>query len=146
MAAGVGIGQLVADRAARRRARRPKLAKLAGNRRLRMVVEAQLAKYWSPEEISAWLARADPDDAEMRVSHETIYMTLFVQGRGALRQELHTCLRSGRAMRRPATRTKGGFGQGQIVDKVMISERPADAADRAVPGHWEGDLISMADA
>src|SRR3954464_7197357 len=68
-------------------------------------------------------------------------MSLFVQGRGALRQELHTCLRSGRALRRPKARTKGGFGQGQIVDKVMISERPAEAADRAVPGHWEGDLI-----
>jgi len=105
------------------------------------VVETQLAKFWSPEEISAWLARAYPDDAEMRVSHETIYMSLFVQGRGALRQELHACLRSGRALRRPKARTKGGFGQGQIVDKVMISERPAEVADRAVPGHWEGDLI-----
>jgi len=136
-----GYRALVADRAAHRRAQRPKVAKLARNRRLRMVVEAQLAKYWSPEEISAWLARAYPDDAEMRVSHETIYMSLFVQGRGALRQELHTCLRSGRALRQPKARTKGGFGQGQIVDKVMISERPAEAADRAVPGHWEGDLI-----
>jgi IS30 family transposase len=132
---------LTADRAARRRAQRPKVAKLARNRCLRRVVEAQLAKFWSPEEISAWLARAFPDDPEMRVSHETIYMSLFVQGRGALRQELHTCLRSGRALRRPKARTKGGFGQGQIVDKVMISERPADVADRAVPGHWEGDLI-----
>jgi len=132
---------LTADRAARHRARRPKVAKLAACPRLRMVVETQLAQFWSPEEISAWLARAYPDDAEMRVSHETIYMSLFVQGRGALRQELHTCLRSGRALRRPKTRTKGGFGQGQIVDKVMISERPAEAADRAVPGHWEGDLI-----
>ena len=77
----------------------------------------------------------------MQVSHETIYMSLFVQGRGALRQELHTCLRSGRALRRPKGRTKGGFGQGQITDMVMISERPAEAKDRAVPGHWEGDLI-----
>jgi IS30 family transposase len=77
----------------------------------------------------------------MRVSHETISMSLFVQGRGALRQELHTCLRSGRALRRPKARTKGGFGQGQITDMVMISERPAEAKDRAVPGHWEGDLI-----
>jgi len=77
----------------------------------------------------------------MRVSHETIYMSLFVQGRGALRQELHSCLRSGRALRRPKARTKGGFGQGQITDKVLISERPAEVADRAVPGHWEGDLI-----
>jgi IS30 family transposase len=132
---------LTADRTARRRAQRPKVAKLAGNPRLRRVVETQLAKFWSPEEISAWLARAYPDDPEMRVSHETIYVSLFVQGRGALRQELHTCLRSGRALRRPKARTKGGFGQGQIVDKVMISERPAEVADRAVPGHWEGDLI-----
>jgi IS30 family transposase len=132
---------LKAERAARRRARRPKTAKLAQCPRLRAVVEAQLAKYWSPEEISAWLARAYPDDPEMRVSHETIYMSLFVQGRGALRQELHRCLRSGRALRRPKARTKGGFGQGQITNKVMISERPAEVADRAVPGHWEGDLI-----
>jgi IS30 family transposase len=77
----------------------------------------------------------------MRVSHETIYMSLFVQGRGALRKELTACLRTGRAMRRPAARTKGGFGQGQITNKVMVSERPAEANDRAVPGHWEGDLL-----
>jgi len=132
---------LHAERDARRRARRPKVAKLARCRRLRLVVEAGLENYWSPQEISAWLAREYPDDPEMRVSHETIYMSLFVQGRGALRQELHQCLRTGRALRRPKARTKGGFGQGQIVDKVMISERPAEVADRAVPGHWEGDLI-----
>jgi IS30 family transposase len=117
------------------------VAKLARCRRLRLVVEAKLAKYWSPEEISAWLALAYPDDPEMRVSHETIYMSLFVQGRGALRQELHQCLRTGRALRRPKARTKGGFGQGQITNMVMISERPAEVKDRAVPGHWEGDLI-----
>jgi len=132
---------LTADRDARRRARRPKRAELAMNRRLRRVVEAKLELFWSPQQISAWLAQQWPDDAEMQVSHETIYMSLFVQGRGALRQELHTCLRSGRALRRPKARTKGGFGQGQIVGKVMISERPAEVADRAVPGHWEGDLI-----
>jgi IS30 family transposase len=101
---------LHAERSARRRARRPQVAKLARCRRLRRVVEAKLTLYWSPEEISAWLARAYPDDPEMRVSHETIYMSLFVQGRGALRQELHKCLRSGRALRRPKGRTKGGFG------------------------------------
>jgi transposase, IS30 family len=132
---------LGAERASRHRARRPKVAKLARCRRLRAAVEARLADYWSPEEISAWLARAYPEDPEMRVSHETIYMSLFVQGRGALRQELHSCLRSGRALRRPKARTKGGFGQGQITNKVMISERPAEVRDRAVPGHWEGDLI-----
>jgi IS30 family transposase len=121
-----GYRALQADRAARRRARRPKVAKLARCRRLRAVVEAKLADYWSPQEISSWLARVYPDNPEMRVSHETIYMSLFVQGRGALRQELHQCLRTGRALRRPKARTKGGFGQGQIVDKVMISDRPAE--------------------
>jgi transposase, IS30 family len=130
-----------AEREAHRRARRPKRAKLARCRRLRRVVEKKLEEWWSPQQISAWLAEAYPDDPEMRVSHETIYVSLYVQGRGALRQELHRCLRSGRAMRRPAARTKGGFGQGQITNKVMISDRPAEVADRAVPGHWEGDLI-----
>ena len=132
---------VLAERAARRRARRPKPAKLACDRRLRRVVEARLAEWWSPQQISSWLASTYPDEAEMRVSHETIYMSLFVQGRGALRKELTACLRTGRAMRRPRARTKGGFGQGQIVGKVMISERPAEVADRAVPGHWEGDLL-----
>jgi IS30 family transposase len=132
---------LSADRSARHRARRPKVAKLARCHRLRRVVEAGLENYWSPQQISAWLALEYRDDPEMQVSHETIYMSLFVQGRGALRQELHQCLRTGRALRRPKGRTKGGFGQGQITDKVMISERPAEAKDRAVPGHWEGDLI-----
>jgi IS30 family transposase len=132
---------LSADREARRRARRPKRAKLAVDRRLRRAVEAKLELLWSPQQISSWLAREYPDDAEMRVSHETIYLSLFVQGRGALRKELHNCLRSGRALRRPKARTKGGFGQGQIVGKVMISVRPAEVADRAVPGHWEGDLL-----
>jgi len=132
---------LYAERSARRRARRPQVAKLARCRRLRRAVETKLSCYWSPEEISAWLARTYPKDPEMQVSHETIYMSLFVQGRGALRQELHFCLRSGRAMRLPKAHTKGGFGQGQLTDKVMISERPPEVADRAVPGHWEGDLI-----
>ena len=130
-----------AERDAHRRARRPKVAKLAACRRLRRVVEAKLAAWWSPAQISAWLAETYPDDPEMQVSHESIYVSLYVQGRGALRQELHTCLRTGRAMRRARAWTKGGFGQGQITNKVMISERPAEAADRAVPGHWEGDLL-----
>ena len=132
---------LKAERAARRRARRPKVAKLAACPRLARVVEARLAKWWSPQQISSWLALAYPEDPEMRVSHETIYLSLFVQSRGALRHELFRCLRTGRAIRRPAARLKGGFGQGKIVDKVMISERPAEAKDRAVPGHWEGDLL-----
>ena len=96
---------------------------------------------WSPEQISAWLAETYPDDPEMQVSHETIYQSLFVQSRGALRKELHACLRTGRAMRRAKAYTKGGVGQGQLTNMVMISERPAEVEDRAVPGHWEGDLI-----
>jgi IS30 family transposase len=132
---------LVADRAACRRALRPKRAKLAQCRRLRGVVERKLEAKWSPQQISAWLASQYPDHPEMQVSHETIYQSLFVQSRGALRKELHSCLRSGRAMRRAKAYTKGNVGQGQLKDMVMISERPAEVKDRAVPGHWEGDLI-----
>jgi IS30 family transposase len=132
---------LTAERAARQRARRPKVAKLARNRRLRAKVEAKLKAKWSPEEISGWLARTYPNDPEMQVSHETIYQSIFVQGRGALRHELHVCLRSGRAMRRNKKWVKSGHGMGKIRDMVMISERSAEAEDRAVPGHWEGDLI-----
>jgi IS30 family transposase len=132
---------LRADRQARRRALRPKTAKLAQCRRLRVVVEHKLEALWSPEQISAWLSREYPNESEMQVSHETIYQSLFVQGRGALRRELHSCLRSGRAMRRAKAFIKGGVSQGQLRNMVMISERPAEATDRAVPGHWEGDLI-----
>ena len=132
---------LVADRAACRRALRPKRAKLAECRRLRGVVERKLEARWSPQQISAWLASEYPDRPEMQVSHETIYQSLFVQSRGALRKELHSCLRTGRAMRRAKADTKGNVGQGQLRNMVMISERPAEVKDRAVPGHWEGDLI-----
>ena len=132
---------LVADRAACRRALRPKRAKLAECRRLRGVVERKLEARWSPQQISAWLASEYPDRPEMQVSHETIYQSLFVQSRGALRKELHSCLRTGRAMRRAKAYTKGNVGQGQLRNMVMISERPAEVKDRAVPGHWEGDLI-----
>src|SRR5450755_3398172 len=132
---------LVADRAASRRALRPKRAKLVQCRRLRRVVERKLEALWSPQQISSWLAETYPDNPEMQVSHETIYQSLFVQGRGTLRKELHTCLRTGRAMRRAKAYTKGGVGQGQLGNMVMISERPAEVEDRAVPGHWEGDLI-----
>jgi IS30 family transposase len=132
---------LVADRAACRRALRPKRAKLAQCRRLRGAVERKLEAKWSPQQISAWLALEYPDRPEMQVSHETIYQSLFVQSRGALRKELHSCLRSGRAMRRAKAYTKGNVGQGQLKNMVMISERPAEVKDRAVPGHWEGDLI-----
>jgi IS30 family transposase len=132
---------LQADRGAQRRALRPKPEKLARCRRLRRIVERKLEERWSPEQISAWLALEYPEREDMYVSHETIYQSLFVQGRGALRKELHSCLRTGRAMRRAKAYTKGNVGQGQLSDMVMISERPAEANDRAVPGHWEGDLI-----
>ena len=120
-------------------ARRPKTAKLSGNERLRGWVTARLEEHWSPEQVSAVLRRQFPDDLEMRVSHETIYQSLYVQGRGALRGELAACLRTGRALRKPRRVT--GERRGKIPDMVLISERPAEAADRAVPGHWEGDLI-----
>jgi IS30 family transposase len=121
-------------------ARRPKEAKLACSARLRAVVEEKLAELWSPQQIAGWLRGAYPNDPEMWVSHETIYLSLFVQARGALRRELVASLRSGRQSRRPR-RAKGGFGQGQLTDMINIRERPAEAADRAVAGHWEGDLI-----
>ena len=130
------------DRGADRRALRPKRTKLARCPRLRRAVEAKLEDNWSPEQISSWLADVHPDDPEMEVSHETIYQSLFVQGKGALRKELHTCLRSGRAMRRAKAYSKASHvGAGKLKNMVMISERPAEVADRAVPGHWEGDLI-----
>jgi transposase, IS30 family len=123
---------------ARRRVRRPKTAKLASSPRLRSEVERWLGLRWSPQQIAARLVFDYPDDLEMRVSHETIYQSLFVQGRGALRKELTRCLRTGRAHRRPRGRTIGG---GHLTDMVLISDRPAEVEDRAVPGHWEGDLL-----
>jgi IS30 family transposase len=124
---------------AEERARRPKPAKLAGNGELRCWVQGKLEEDWSPEQISRRLAAEFPDDREMRVSHETIYQALYVQGRGALRRELAAHLRTGRALRRP--RRTEGERRGRLQDTVNISERPAEAADRAVPGHWEGDMI-----
>jgi transposase, IS30 family len=101
-------------------------------------VERLLALRWSPEQIAHRLRWEHPDEDEMRVSHETIYQSLFVQARGALRRELHACLRTGRVRRRAQHRSAG---PGKLTDMVLISERPAEVADRAVPGHWEGDLI-----
>jgi IS30 family transposase len=98
------------------------------------------ARSWSPEQISARLQVEFPDDESMRISHEAIYQSLYVQGRGALRRELTACLRTGRALRVPRARTRGR-GKQFVTDEVLISERPAEAEDRAVPGHWEGDLI-----
>jgi len=129
-----------ADRAAVRKMRRPKPSKLAVCPRLRMVVEAKLELRWSPQQISGWLVATFPDDPEMRVSHETIYLSLFVQSRGALRKELTRYLRSGHSTRRPKGHSVRN-GQGQLRGTLNISERPAEADDRAVPGHWEGDLL-----
>jgi len=129
-----------AEQAAWSRARRPKAAKLVACPRLRQVVEAKLASRWSPQQIAGWLTRAYPDDRELRVSHETIYMSLFVQPRGVLRKELTRYLRSRRMVRRPRA-ARAANGQGQLRNAVNISARPAEAADRAVPGHWEGDLL-----
>ena len=129
-----------ADTDALRRARRPKPAKLASSERLRLVVAAKLELRWSPTQISGWLVSEFPDDPEMRVSHETIYMSLFVQSRGALRKELTRYLRSGHTTRRPKGHTVMN-GQGQLRGVLNIRERPAEANDRAVPGHWEGDLL-----
>jgi IS30 family transposase len=104
------------------------------------VVEDKLALCWSPQQIAGWLPLAFPEDPEMRVSHETIYLSLSGQSRGALRRELQRCLQTGRAMRYPRGK-RLPHGRGQLRDVVLISERPAEAEDRAVPGHWEGDLL-----
>jgi IS30 family transposase len=129
-----------ADRRALRQSRRPKPSRLACSARLRAVVEVKLEQRWSPEQISGWLRLEYPDDPEMWVSHETISLSLFVQSRGALRKELFRYLRTGRATRRPLGYSTNN-GQGRLRGTVHISERPAEANDRAVPGHWEGDLL-----
>src|SRR6266480_3588405 len=160
-----------AQRHAERRAQRPKPAKLAVNAELRAYVQDRLSgavqrpdgsvagpevgwrgrrqgprkdrrwgQCWSPEQIAGRLRVDFPDDESMRVSHEAIYQSLYIQGRGALRRELSACLRTGRALRVPRARTRGR-GKKFVTPEIMISERPAEAADRAVPGHWEGDLI-----
>ena len=129
-----------ADRAAWQRARRPQECKLATNTALRLVVEDKLTLRWSPQQISGWLRRTYPGDEGMDVSHETIYLTLFIQARGGLKREPAQHLRTRRVNRRPQGK-RPPSGKGQIVDPVMISERPAAVEDRAVPGHWEGDLL-----
>ena len=131
-----------ADRRAWERARRPQPCKLARNPILSGLVAAKLEADWSPEQIAGWLKERFPHDDTMRVSHETIYLSLFVQARGALKRELVAHLRRAHATRRPRAATRGNRGQGQIVDAVSIRERPPEAADRAIPGHWEGDLLA----
>ena len=171
-AAGTPYRATTAQWHAERRARRPKVARLAANDSLREYVQDRLAgriarpggelvagpevrwigrrhgrradrrwaRSWSPEQIANRLPLDFPDDESMRISHEAIYQALYVQGRGALRRELTACLRTGRALRVPRARTRGR-GKKFVTAEIMISERPAEAADRAVPGHWEGDLI-----
>ena len=131
-----------ADRRAWVSALRPKRCLLAGNRRLRDVVASKLILDWSPEQISGWLKTRYPDDEKMRVSHETIYRSLFIQARGVLKKELMEHLRSKRGMRRSRHASEHGHSRGQIVDAISIRERPAEAEDRAIPGHWEGDLLA----
>ena len=129
------------DRRAWDRALRPKACKLATHEPLRLIVASKLEDNWSPEQIAGWLKRTYPDDEAYRVSHETIYRSLFVQARGVLKKELQAHLRSQRAIRRSRHATRKGDRRGSIVDAVSIRERPASAEDRAVPGHWEGDLL-----
>jgi IS30 family transposase len=131
-----------AERRAWERGRRPQRCKLARQPRLAALVAAKLAADWSPEQIAGWLRAHYPEDETMRVSHETIYLTLFVQARGALKRELLEHLRRAGSLRRPRSARSGNRGQGQILGAVSIRECPAEAADRAVPGHWEGDLLA----
>lgn len=130
-----------ADQRAWHRALRPKPCKLARHDRLRQLVAARLEENWSPEQIAGWLKHTYPDDEAYRVSHETIYRSLFVQARGVLKKDLQAHLRSGRAIRRSRHASSKGDQRGSIVDAISIRERPASVEDRAVPGHWEGDLL-----
>jgi len=130
-----------AEQAAWDRARRPKTCKLAENRTLAHIVANKLQVQWSPEQIAGWLQRTYPGDENYQVSHETIYRSLFIQARGALKKELLEHLRRTRVMRRSRHHTQKTGNHGRITDTVPISERPATVEDRAVPGHWEGDLL-----
>ena len=130
-----------ADQAAWDRAHRAKTCKLAQNRALAFIVAEKLQLEWSPDQIAGWLKYTNPDDEHYQVSHETIYKTLFIQARGALKKELLQYLRKPRAMRRSRHHTQKTRDHGRITNTVSIRERPAEAEDRAVPGHWEGDLL-----
>jgi IS30 family transposase len=131
-----------ADQTAWDRARRPKLCKLSGNQDLIKIITCKLQSNWSPQQISGWLKREFPTEEHNQVSHETIYRSLYVQTRGVLKKELIQYLRTKRIMRRSRHSSLKGNGLGQITDTVSISERPASIEDRAIPGHWEGDLIA----
>jgi len=131
-----------ADKAAWERSRRPKVCKLAQNAKLKRIVAGKLALDWSPEQIAGWLKRAHPGDETLRVSHETIYKSIFVQARGVLKKELQQHLRTQRTFRKPRRGSLRGLQRGQIVDGVPIADRPPEVEDRAIPGHWEGDLIA----
>jgi IS30 family transposase len=131
-----------ADQQAWQRAKRPKACLLATNEPLRRVVADKLQGKWSPRQITGWLRVVHHNDPAMQISHETIYRSLFIQARGVLKKELTAHLRSRRTIRRAKCATGKGQGRGQIVDAISIRERPAEAEDRAIPGHWEGDLIS----
>jgi IS30 family transposase len=130
-----------ADESAWDRGRRPKTGKLAQNRALARLVAGKLQRRWSPEQVAGWLKRTYPDDTSRQVSPETIYRSLFIQARGALKKELVEHLRRSRVMRRSRHHTMKTDHHGRITDTVSISERPASVEDRAVPGHWEGDLL-----
>jgi IS30 family transposase len=134
----------VADDHAWDSALRPKKCLLAVNHELGNIVASKLILDWSPEQISGWLKAQYPDDEGMHVSHETIYRSLFIQARGALKKELMDHLRSKRRMRRSRHASVHGHSQGRIVDAISIRERPAEVEDRAIPGHWEGDLLAGA--
>jgi len=131
-----------ADQQAWLSALRPKKCLLAVNRKLRDIVASKLILDWSPEQISGWLKTRYPNNESMHVSHETIYRSLFIQARGVLKKELMDHLRSKRRMRRSRHSSEHGHSRGQIVDAISIRERPAEAEDRAIPGHWEGDLLA----
>ena len=131
-----------AEGAAWQRALRPKDCKLAGQPALIRMITKKLQIHWSPEQIAGWLKRQFPEQEQYHVSHETIYRSLFIQARGVLKKELLACLRTRRVTRRPKSYSQKGKGLGKIVGAVPISERPASVEDRAVPGHWEGDLIA----
>jgi IS30 family transposase len=133
----------ISDARAWERTLRPKQCVLAGNSSLREIVAQKLQEDWSPQQIAGWLKRTYQNDSAMQLSHETIYRSLFIQARGILNKALISHLRSRCMMRRGKHSTTAGQPRGQIVDAVSISERPAEVEDRAIPGHWEGDLTCL---